>query len=251
MEQDIEWLLDIEELVEEFKKRVVGFFFSNSNGKLKEGIDDLHSYYCYTPLYRQEFDTIKGIVNISDLLGIRYLEICKGYLEDQISNLEDPFKITKREVFEKYLNKIKKVFSEEKNEIKEKLSLLNPEEMDRLNEAIHCFFEGCYCSAVAMSVCAIESRLLNLMTVAHPDPELEEMTLGQLISEYLGNKEKYNNIIPKKHEPLLDLCNTYRIFSVHPKREKITKPIATSVLNLSLAFLLDQKLIKKEKALEK
>jgi hypothetical protein len=68
------------------------------------------------------------------------------------------------------------------------------------------------------------------------------LTLGQLIKEYTDHKEKYDNVIPKKHEALLDYCNTYRVFSVHPKKEKITRAIATSILCMTCNFLFDKKL---------
>ena len=79
------------------------------------------------------------------------------------------------------------------------------------------------------------------MSIANPDaiPKLEDMTLGQLITEYIQNKEAYKYIVPKKHKALLELCNTYRIFSVHPKKEDISPGIASSILNLSLVFLTD------------
>lgn len=89
------------------------------------------------------------------------------------------------------------------------------------------------------------------MTTANPKSKLKELTLGQLIREYLENKEKYGNIIPKKHEPLLEHCNIYRVFSVHPKREEISKPIASSILNMTFLFLLDKKLAKKSKSSSK
>jgi len=66
----------------------------------------------------------------------------------------------------------------------------------------------------------------------------------------LDDKQKYGSVIPKKHEPLLDHCNTYRIFSVHPKKEEINKPIASSILNMTFLFLLDKKLVQKAKKLE-
>ena len=93
-----------------------------------------------------------------------------------------------------------------------------------------------------MSVCAIESHLLTLMLSVRSEEEdkLENMTLGRLIREYIDNKEQYTNIIPKKHEPLLDLCNVYRIFSVHPKKEEITKGLSSAILSLSILFLTDE-----------
>jgi len=94
-----------------------------------------------------------------------------------------------------------------------------------------------------MSVSAIEFRLLSLMTSTCQDARLERMTLGQLINEYLNNKDKYRRIIPEKHEPLLEHCNTYRIFSVHPKKERINKSVATSILHMTFQFLLDKDLV--------
>ena len=94
-----------------------------------------------------------------------------------------------------------------------------------------------------MTVCAIESRLLKIMLSCCPNEKerLESMTLGQLLREYINNKKQYNDVIPKEHEPLLNLCNLYRVFSVHPKEVEITKNKASAVLNLSIVFLTDKK----------
>ena len=128
------------------------------------------------------------------------------------------------------------------NELSAICSAFDDEEKERMNEAIHDYFEGCNYSCVAMSVSAAESRLLKLMCLASPDSkvELEKKTLGQLIYEYVTNKDNYKNVVPEKHEPLLQLCNTYRTFSVHPKKQRITGRLATSILNLAIEFLTDQ-----------
>lgn len=123
-----------------------------------------------------------------------------------------------------------------------KLSLLNIEEKNRLDEALNCYISGCNYSAVAMSVSAVEFRLYSLMKIANPEAKLERLTLGALIDEYLKCKEKYMNIIPEKQEHLLNFSNTYRIFSVHPKKEKINRLISTSILNMSFSFLFDEEL---------
>ncbi len=75
------------------------------------------------------------------------------------------------------------------------------------------------------------------------EKQLDEMTLGDSISEYLDDKEKYGNVIPKRHEPLLELCNTYRIFSVHPKKEIIARLVTITALSSTLDFLLDPELV--------
>jgi len=201
--------------------------------------------YCYTPTYRERFEIIKRITEISEMLGIKKLDRKKDKLVQNIILLQDPKSIEQRKNFENLITEIASIFGDTSKEVKDKISLLSSDELDRLNEAIHCLFEGCYYSAIAMSVSAIEFRLLSLMTYGNPEAKLEQLTLGQLIREYLDNKEKYSNVIPKKHEPLLNHCNVYRIFSVHPKREEINKPIANSILNMTFMFLLDKNLAEK------
>jgi len=121
-------------------------------------------------------------------------------------------------------------------------SAFDEEEKERMNEAIHDCLEGCNYSCVAMSVSAVESRLLKLMCLAMPNSqqELEMKTLGQLILEYNNNKGSYKNIVPQMHEPLIGLCNTYRIFSVHPKRVNVNAREANVILNLAIKFLTDE-----------
>lgn len=205
--------------------------------------------YCWTPRYQEQWQILQGIIEMCDMLGIQHLEERKPHLMERIMFLNTPDSIPNRSYFETYIDYIRQIFKEVEKEVIEKLHLLNKEEATRLNEALNCYIEGCNYAAVAMSVSVIEFRLLSLMTSKCPDPKLEELTLGQLIREYLDNKKKYGNIIPKKHEPLLEHCNTYRIFSVHHKKEKITRPIATSIINMTFTFLLDEKL--KRKAEEK
>ena len=249
IEDYLQHLLDMEKVCIDFENFVRERFFTDDKGIQKDQVNNHEIYFCHTPIYRKDFDVIKRTVEICDLFGIKYLERNKESLMARVSWLEDFRRAGNRLAFESYLKKIRTHFGNIKDELKDKISLLNPVEMDRLNEAIHCFLEGCYYSAVAMSVSAIEFRLFSLMMSICPDSKLEELTLGQLIREYLEDKQKYGNVIPKKHEPLLEHCNTYRIFSVHPKKEEINKPIASSILNLTFLFLLDKKLIKKAEAI--
>lgn len=225
----------------EFKEEIIDEVFKDPQFQLLQGL------FCYTPLYQDLLKPIKGVIEVIEIFGIKPLEISKRYLQTILSYLENPDVVRHKELFQDYIGKLLKVFSKKtiKKEIQDKLSILSSEEISRLNEAIHCFLEECNYSAVAMSVSAIEFRLLSLMISACPDSRIERMTLGQLISEYLNNKEKYGRVIPKKYEPLLEHCNTYRIFSVHPKREKINKSVATSILHMTFQFLLDKNLIQK------
>ena len=251
MKEDyLQHLLDMEKLLRDFRNEVTTYFFMDREGSTKDRVDLSECYFCFHPTYRGCFDIIKRIVQVCDIFGIKHLEKKKEKLDKLMYLLEVPSNVEHKVGFDACSKEVERSFGYIKNEIKERISLLNPDEMDRLNEAIHCFLEGCYYSSVAMSVSAIEFRLLSLMMSICPDPKLEELTLGQLIREYLDNKQNYGSVIPKKHEPLLEHCNTYRIFSVHPKKEEINKPIASSILNMTFLFLLDKKLVEKVKEVE-
>ena len=205
-------------------------------------------YYCYYPHYRQRFDLIKRISEICDMFGVKHLEENKNKLLGCIRRLNDTSHLAERKEFEDNITCVKDIFQDSEREIKKRISVLSPIETKRLDEAIHCYFEGCNNSTVAMAFSAIESRLLYLMKSAQPkETQLYEMTLGNSISEYLDNKEKYNNIIPKRHEPLLELCNTYRVFSVHPQKETIARLVTITALSSTLDFLLDPELIENPK----
>lgn len=224
-----------------FEKEVIKECFTDNKGKVLSKPPDNY-WYCWTPIYQGSWVTIRDIIEICDMLGIQYLAEQKPELIDRVTCLNNPESIEYKSYFEDCLRYIRSVFKIVQKRVKAKLQLLNMEEKKRLNEALNCYIEGCNYSAVTMSVSAIEHRLLSLMMSKCLNPELEELTLGQLIKEYMDNKEKYANVIPKKHEPLLQLCNVYRIFSVHAKREKITRPIATSIINMTFSFLLDEDL---------
>lgn len=228
------------EFCEEFKREVIDKVFTDY--KTQEVFSKpANDWYCWTPRYMEYWEILRVVVDTCDMLGIEFLEIRKPLMAERVTFLNNPEMISTLSRFESWLDYIK-VFKKSEKIIAEQLQLLNKEETRRLNEALNCYVEGCDYSAVAMSVSAIEFRLFSLMMSECPNPKLEELTLGQLIREYLDDKKKYSNVIPKKHEPLLEHCNTYRIFSVHPKREKVTRPIATSIINMTFIFLLDKKL---------
>lgn len=232
-------LLEFKRLCQDLRELVRTTFYKK-DGSLKE--EGRYGFFCFYPNYTQKFLPIKRMTDICDLLGIEYFEKWKPALDRWINCLEDPHYLVTFDDFNESLKVLENTLEGLKDEIAEIVSLLDDREIDRLNEALHCFLEGCYYASVAMSVSAIEFRLFSLMNSVCPNPELEELTLGQLIGEYLDNKQRYSNVIPKKHEPLLQHCNTYRIFSVHPKKEKINKPVASSILNMTFLFLLDKKL---------
>jgi hypothetical protein len=236
------WHLEsIVDFIEKFKKVVIDTEFTDHETKNSRSAPGV-PLYCWTPRYQEYWTIIRDIVEMSDMLGIELLEERKHIMVDRTNSLNLPTCIPNRSAFETDIDYIKNQFKTVENEIKTKLRILDDEEKNRFNEALNCYFQGCNYSAVAMSVSAIESRLFSLMLSKCNNPKLEKLTLGQLITEYLENKSKYGNVIPKKHESLLEYCNVYRVFSVHPKREKITKSIATSIINMTFAFLFDENL---------
>jgi hypothetical protein len=206
--------------------------------------------YCLYPHYYERWQILNNVINvIMDFFEIDYFVENMQVLSNNIVLLAQPDAIKERKWFDMNIGSLTFAFEQGKQAISKKLSLLHSEEKDRLNEALNCFILGCNYSAVAMSVSAVEFRLYSLMMLASPESKPEKPTLGALIYEYLKNKDKYKKIIPEKHEHLLNYSNTYRIFSVHPKKERITKTIATSILNMSFSFLFDEEL--KIKAEEK
>ncbi len=234
-------LSEIVSLCEDFKKDIIEFVFTDSTGNAREAPNHLY-YFCWTPRYQSRCRILCGVVEICDMLGIDCLEGKKSEMLERVAFLSHPDSVQRKWAFESHIDFIANIFREAEEEIRNRLQLLEKEEIDRLNEALHCYGQSCNYAAIAMSVSAIEFRLLSLMMSECPDPKLDELTLGQLIREYLDDKEKYGSAIPKKHQPLLEHCNVYRVFSVHPKREKITRSIASSIINMTFAFLLDEDL---------
>ena len=226
----------LEQLCDELEKEILNRFFEYEQSE-KASKD----YYQYTPIFQQLFNPIEDTIAALGLFNIEAIRANKDFLEESVYRLKD--RSWPRDGFKRLVSGVRNVFSDAKEEIEHLCSMLDETEMGRINEAIHDFLEECYYSSVAMSVCAIESRLLKLMLSARPGEEekLENMTLGQLIGEYIHNEEQYKNKIPKEHKHLLELCNTYRIFSVHPQKVEINKYKASAILNLSIDFLTDEK----------
>lgn len=226
-----------EKLCDEFERHVLKYFFKD--GQVN---DRTIPNYCWTTLYQKYFTPIKGCVQLCRTLKLESLRDREETFLKAASSLEIPRDIPKLDDFKREIAIVKLAFSIAESEIVSFCSAFDEEEKERMNEAIHNHLEECNYSCVAMSVSAVESRLLKLMCLASPrsEQELEKKTLGQLIYEYVNNKDNYKNVVPEKHEPLLQLCNTYRTFSVHPKKQKITSRLATSILNLAIEFLTDQ-----------
>ncbi len=236
-------LREIEKFCEDFKDNVEKSFFTTN----VFGITQLNNYptnnwFCYTPKYNSYYNSLQRIIDVCNLFAIKTLEDKQVSLRVWIQRLHDPEHVRNRNEFVEIVNIIKSVFSASKNEINNIINALHSDEIERLNESIHCLLENCYYSCISMAVTAIEFRLLNYMKVQNPAEakKLDDKTLGGLIKECLENMDKY--LLPEKYRPLLELCNTYRIFSVHPKKEHITNRVANAILNLAFEFLLDKEI---------
>jgi hypothetical protein len=235
---------DFAHFCDEFKVQTQMVTFSDYSEGIPKQIPNANdANFCLYPQYQAKWQVLNDVINIiMDVFEIDYFIENKQVLSNNIVLLAQPNEMKEKILFELNIHSVRFAFDTCKQEISKKLSLLYSEEKNRLNEALNCYINGCYYSAVAMSVSAVEFRLYSLMKLASPESKLEKFTLGALIDEYLKNKEKYNKIIPEKHEHLLNYSNIYRIFSVHPKKEKITKLIATSILYMSFSFLFDEEL---------
>jgi hypothetical protein len=141
-------------------------------------------------------------------------------------------------------------------EIKKQLDRLTCLECRRLGESITCLKAGCFRSATVMAVSAVEARLHTLISKKNArlyKKHFNEVPLGGVIKLFSPDNFKgpefknLKKILPEKHKPLLDIINTYRIFSAHPKNEEIDFRIAETVVNLSFLFLLDKDLEIKDK----
>lgn len=195
--------------------------------------------------YTDSLRHIRLILEIYDkFLDIKHINVV-------LENINEVIELINSALLDGYIDackfgvdNLRHVWETNKEEINDKLSLLSYEEKQRLEEALHCYFEGCYYSAVAMSVSALEFRLLRLMKTEKPEKDFSKYMLGHLIDEYLKTAAEYNAVIPEKYEKILKPCNVYRIFSVHARTESVNKGDATAILTFVFKFLLDKNLKK-------
>lgn len=223
-------------LCDNFEKSIKTIFFNEGQAEESSRPD-----FVWSRVYRERLEPIKACVELCQILKLRLPDFEYEFY-DAASSLEKPLDTRNLKDFKLHLKAMRLGFKIVSKEVSAFCSAFDKEEKERVNEAIHTLREGCNYSCVAMSVSAVESRLLKLMCIVSPESEreLEKKTLGQLIYEYVNNKDNYKNVVPEKHEPLLQLCNTYRTFSVHPKKQKITGRLASSIFHLSMEFLTDQ-----------
>jgi len=225
------------EVCDDFKSKILALYFDGGK-KQQSSIEN----FVWVEGYRNYFIPLKACIQLYGILQFQSLGELQNAFYKAASGLENHKVIQTLRDFNLALNVVRACFNMAEGEMQAFCSAFDAEEKQRINEAIHNYLEECCYSSVAMSVSAVESRLLKLMCIVRPNSkqELERKTLGQLLTEYAENKEKYEEIVPEKHEPLLQLCNTYRIFSVHPKKHRIKPTIASSILNLAIEFLTDE-----------
>ncbi len=181
----------------------------------------------------------------------RYLD-CQPYvvkvIEESCHNLSIPERMSSVADFENNLATIKGAVEAIEADIKDKLNHLTCLECERLDEALECLRNYCFYASIVMAVSAVEARITEI--IRRHDNSLYESdfakaTLGQLIQLFDENhytEPKFadlKKLMPAKHKPLIALLNQYRIFSAHPKTERITLQIADAILKLSFTFMID------------
>jgi len=188
-----------EDLCNEFEEHILHLF-------LKEGESEAEHlpYFVWLRPYQEYFKPLKACVNLCEILKPESLRKYESPFSESASSLDRTSETKSIADFKRNVDILRCCFKIISNEISVICSSFDKEEKERMNEAIHAHFEDCNYSCVAMSVSAVESRLLKLMCLVSPESEqeLEEKTLGQLIAEYIQNKSKYKNVVPKKHEVL-------------------------------------------------
>jgi len=193
--------------------------------------------------YRQFILQLDRYAEIYEMLGAfdRHerdeLNVALGKLKQPFVEMEP--KVLTHDDFHSYIWKCKTIFEEAAKKVKP--IAIDEVEYIRLDEGIDCFFEGNFHAAIAMVASAVERRLFLLMSNIRPDKkeELEKLTFGQLIAEYLNKKDEYKQVVPSKHEQLLNHINRLRVLSVHPKGERITQVNARTLIEEALQFLID------------
>ena len=235
----------------QFRDWVVKSFFTRKTQRTYEKSETpveawtLGGHFCYHPDYQQRLETIKRCIQLCHVFGIARLNASQPKLTERTHRLGQPELVKSRKDFEENIDFIAGLFASEGYPIGGMISKLHATEKERLLEAIHCLFEGCRFSAVAMAASAIEFRLVEFMKQVNPDTKEDfgKRTLGSLIDECLKDPV-YSKKLPERHHPLLELCNEFRVFSVHPKTELIGQNEALSVINLAFSFVLDERVRK-------
>lgn len=228
-----------------FKEWVLRTFFTAKNQYGQQRSDtptETWAYYghlCYDPEYQRRLEMVKRCIQICHVFNLAKLTAMQPALLERAYALGRPEIVKTRKDFEANMDAISTGFLNEGFPIAGLIRELHSSERERLLEAVHGLFENCRMSAVAMAASAIEFRLLEFMKQLTPEEDFEKETLGSLIQQCLDPDKPYAKKLPDRHRPLLELCNKYRIFSVHPSTTMIGQNEALSVINLAFSFILD------------
>jgi len=189
--------------------------------------------------YAESISVLKRLSIISELIGVK-VEDFDQYFE----GIERPLAIGEERKFREDFAGIKRAFLKNRAAYKRKLAKLTPAQKKTLDEAMHCYFEGCYHSTTVMAISTIESRISDCIERMNRGVNLERQTLSQLIEDYLNNREYYHSVFDA-HEELLRLCDRYRLLSPSPKEDGINKNKASAIIHLVFEFLFDCELKKR------
>lgn len=185
------------------------------------------------------------------LICCKYLAINKysvDAMSDTLIKLRTPEAMHHYDDFQKLLDQLAVHIEFVESELHDKLSRLECQECTRLDEALVCFQNYCFYSAVVMAVSAVEYRIIELIKRSDEQLYLRNFrlaTLGQLIQVFDDDKYKeeefrsIKTLMPSRHKPLVSLLNQYRVFSAHPKDVVVTSQISEAILHLAFAFMTD------------
>jgi hypothetical protein len=199
--------------------------------------------------FRSFTKKLKHQVKILSYLGYKkqFVEECLKTIYD----LED-IRTESRKQLSYYFEELENKFESIDESLKNKLSKLDNEQIDRLDESLTNYFNECYLSSVIMSVSAVEWELSKILkndekisNLYDTDKKYKDRipTFGTLISffyEYVDDAALSSYSWLRDSKKLLDLCNECRNFSAHPKGRKISNRICNSILLLTFEFLLSK-----------
>lgn len=234
---------------EENVRYSLGSVKKNTMRQYDYSCNQVKMYYGFPSLFFAEFkqtaETIFGIIGKLNI-NAPYIRSLKDRYE-----LVATLAANKEECEGRFKDLISQ-YRKGKGQIMAKIGKLSEEEKARLNEAIHTLKHDCCHSSIVMCAVAIENRLYEVLKKVNSNAlkrlaqkkrcTPEKATLGTLINIYLENKDEFCRIVPPEHEKPLELLNKYRIFSAHPKKVELKVKSANVILNLTLAFLLDDRL---------
>lgn len=212
------------------------------------------------PHHYQLIESIENKINfisalplLGEMLDVPGLISQESRLRTDIDPLKNPHTQASQEELLEIFEYLREVGEQIQDDVDEKVSRLDEQEIDRINEAIHDLRENCFFSAVAMCAVPLERRLERAMVQELQSPpgdwereeweeKIKKKTLGGKIGEYSDNRERYNSFVPQEFEGLLTFLNGYRIPSVHDTGREMNRGDARSCLTQTLRFLTDSDL---------